>query len=121
MQERWDAGHLGGKFAYAGNPESQNSDGAIPAAHNFRRVKTIVKNALGMGMIETAAYLPSNIEQIPDGKPFFAGQHSSHAVALDVLHGSVELAVDHSGAKNWREVGVTQDLSGFRLFQETAL
>ena len=51
-------------------------------------------------MIEAAADLPSDIEQVPDGKSFFAGQHGGDAVALDVFHGGAELAVDFSRAGN---------------------
>src|ERR1039458_6126353 len=84
LQDRWDAGHLRRKLAHAGDAESQNSDGAIPAAHDLGGLHTIVKNFVGVSVIEAAADLTADIEQIPDGKSFFAGEHGGDAVALDV-------------------------------------
>ncbi len=51
-------------------------------------------------MIEAAADLPSDIEQVPDGESFFASEHGGNAVALDVFHGGAELAVDFSRSEN---------------------
>src|SRR5271166_5942620 len=49
---------------------------------------------LSGSMLQPGTNLARNIKQVPDRKPFFARQHSGNAVALDVLHGRAELAVD---------------------------
>src|SRR4029077_16763163 len=61
VQDRRDAGHLSSKLAYAGDTVSQNSDGAVPAAHDFGGLQTIVKYVVGVSVIETAAHLPADI------------------------------------------------------------
>ena len=121
LQDQRDTGHLSGKLAHAGDAESQNSYGSVPPAHDLGGLQTIVKYVVGVGVIEAAAHLPSDIEQVPNGKPFFARQHGGNAVALDIFHGGTELAFDFSRAGNRREVGVAQDLGGLCLFEETLL
>src|SRR6267378_4469478 len=54
----------------------------------------MVSHTLRGGLLQTGANLPRYVEQIPDGEAFFARQHSGNAVALDVLHGGAELAID---------------------------
>ena len=121
MQDGWDVRHLRGKFSHAGNAEAKNSDRAIPAAHDFCRLEAIVKNLVGVSVIEAATNLTPDIEQVPDGKSFFAGQHSSDAVALDVFHGGAEPAINFSGAVHGREVGIAEDLGGLGLGQKRLL
>src|ERR1700693_3808725 len=72
-------------------------------------------------MIEAAAHLPANIEKIPDGETFFAGEHGGDAVALDVIHGGAELPIDFSGAGNGGEVRVAERFGGLRFFEEAFL
>ena len=80
-----------------------------------------MKNFVGVSVIEAAANLPADIEQVPYGKSFFARQHGRHAVALYVLHGSAKLAFDFSSAVNGREVRMAQDLGGLSLFEKAFL
>src|SRR6266478_4074528 len=58
----------------------------------------MVSHTLRGGLLQAGANLARNVEQIPDGEAFFAGQHGGNAVALDVLHRGTELAVDLAGA-----------------------
>src|ERR1019366_4201503 len=121
LQDGRDAGPLRVKLAHAGDAVSQNSDGAVPAAHDLGGLQTIVKYLVGVSVIEAAAHLPADIEQMPDGKSFFAREHGSDAVALYVFHRGAELAVDFSRTVNGREVGVAQGLRVLCLFEEALL
>ncbi len=49
-------------------------------------------NVVRVSVIETLTGLTHNVLQVPDGKPFFAGQHGGDAVALNVLFGGAALA-----------------------------
>ncbi len=118
MQERRNAGHLPGKLAHAGDSVSKNSDGTVPAAHNLGGLQAIVKYIERLSMIKAAAHLPSDIEEVPDGKAFFASEHGSDAVALYVFHRGIKLPVDFSGAVNGSKVGVAQSLGSFCLFEQ---
>jgi hypothetical protein len=80
-----------------------------------------VNEAVLLGVIEAAAQLAADIEQVPDGKSFFARQHGSDAVALDVLHGGAELAVDFRSAGYAGDVRAAQNLDAFHFFEQRFL
>ena len=80
-----------------------------------------MKYLVGAGVIEAAAHLPADIEQVPNGKSFLIREHGRDAIALYVFHRGAELAIDFSRTKNGREVGVAQDLGGLCLFEEAFL
>jgi hypothetical protein len=69
-------------------------------------------------VIEAGAQLTPNIQKIPNGKPFFARQHSGNAVALHVLHGGAKLAFDFTRAKYIGDVRTAQNLSALSLCQQ---
>src|SRR5258708_31839284 len=121
MQKGWNARNLIRKPANARDTVSQNSDCAVPAAHNLSGLQAEMKHIVGLRMVKAAAHLPSNVEQIPDGKSLFAGEHGGDAIALDVFHGSAKLAVHFSRAIDRRNAGMAQSLYGFRLFQQALL
>src|SRR6202020_1245944 len=87
VQNRRNSGYLTGKLSQAGNAVSQNSDRAIPSAHDLGGVKAMVKNVVRAGVFKAAAHLPADIEQVPDRETLFAGKHGSYAIALNVFHG----------------------------------
>ncbi len=117
--DRRRLGRFRREFADAGKAEAEDANGAIPPAHNFGGLQAVVKNVLRVGVIEGAAHLAADIEQVPDGKTFFIGQHGGDAIALDVFHCAAELAVDFSGAEDGREIGVGEDFCGLDLIAET--
>ena len=58
----------------------------------------MVSHTLCGSVLQGGANLACYVQQIPDGEAFLTRQHSGNAVALDILHGSAELAVDLAGA-----------------------
>src|SRR3979490_3412386 len=58
----------------------------------------MVSHILRGSVLKAGANLARYVEQIPDGEPFFARQHSGNAVALDVLHRGTELAINLTSA-----------------------
>jgi len=75
-------------------------------------------NSMRSQVVERAAQLPADVEKIPDRKSFFARQHGGDAVALHILHGGTELAFDHAGAEDGRNVGAAQCFRALRLSQQ---
>jgi hypothetical protein len=69
------------------------------------------------GVIEAAAQLPADVEQIPDRKSFFARQHGRNAVALHVLHGGAELTFDFAGAPNLGDIRAAQNIGALSFCQ----
>ncbi len=84
--------------AHVGDAIAQDLHHPVPLHHDLGRLQRTMGHALRGSLLQTGANLPRNVEQIPDGEAFLARQHGSHAVALDVLHGRAELAVNLTGA-----------------------
>src|ERR1700730_18163832 len=85
---------LTGECAHAGNSEAQDLDRTVPGHHDLRRLQAIVHDMVRVRVIQSLTGLTGNILQVPDGKPFVAGQHGADAVALHVLHRGAELPVN---------------------------
>src|SRR3984957_4919985 len=102
----------------ARHAKSQDFNCTVPAAHDLRGLQAIVKYLMGMCVIEAAANLPSNVEQVPNRKPFLTGQHGANTVALHILHGGAELAFDFSRAKNRHNVGAADGLGALGLGEQ---
>ena len=86
------AGGLTGECAHAGNSETQDLDRTVPGHHDLSRLQAIVHDLVRVRVIQSLTGLTGNILQVPDGKPFVAGQHGADAVALYVFHRGAELA-----------------------------
>src|SRR5580698_4920885 len=104
--------------ARAGDTVTENSYRAIPAAHYLGRFQTVMHNILRDRIIEGAAQLPPDIEQIPNRESFFARQHSGNAVALHIFHGGAELAFEYSRAEDRCYVGAAHCLGALSLGQQ---
>ena len=71
----------------------------------------------GVRMVQSLADLTADIQQIPDGKPFLARQHGCNTVALHILHGSAEQAIDFPGAIKQCDILTVKGFGTFRLRQ----
>ena len=109
---------LGSKVADAGNSEAENFYGAVPTAHDLGGLEAVVKDFVSVGVIQAAADLAADVEQVPDGKSFLAGQHGGDAVALDVLHGGTKLAFDFARAIDGSDVRTAEDLASLGFFEQ---
>ena len=72
-----------------------------------------------LGVFETAAQLPSDIEKIPNRKSLFARQHGGNAIALYIFHGRAELAFDFTCSHHVGDVRTAQNLGGLGLRQQS--
>src|SRR5271166_1180046 len=102
------------KVTHAGHAKTQDLYGAVPATHDFGWLETVVDQVMRTRMIEAARQLASDIEQVPDRKSLFAGQHGSDAVSLNVFHSGAELAFDFARAVHLCDIGTAQNLGALR-------
>src|SRR5689334_10841805 len=109
------------KIADARNTEAQYLYGAVPSAHDLGWFKTVVELVLRCSVIQAATKLAPDVQQIPNGKSFFAREHCGDAVALYILHRRAELSVDFSSAVHIRDVRAAENLRRFRFGRQSLL
>src|SRR5208283_1145863 len=80
--------------AHVGDAVAEEFNQPIPLHQDLGGLERTMGHTFGGGLFQSGANLTRDVEQIPDGEAFFARQHGSDTVALDVLHGGAELAVD---------------------------
>ena len=76
-----------------------------------------MEHVVFVSVVESLANLAADVQQIPDGEPFFARQHGRDTVALDVFHGGAELAIDFARAIHGGDVDTAEILGGFGFLQ----
>ena len=96
--------HVRDELPGARRAHAQDLDAAIPGAHNLGWFQAVVVDSGGVRLVQTAAHLPADIKQVPDGESLFAGKHGCDAVALHILHGDAELAIHLARAEDRRDV-----------------
>src|SRR5580704_3564308 len=109
---------LSGEGAHGRNSESQNLYRTVPRHHNLRGFKAVMHEVLGVGVIKTLTGLARDVLQIPNGKPFFAGEHSGYTVALDIFQRGAENSVDFFGAVEHGNIVTIENLAGGCLVQK---
>ena len=108
---------LTGERPHAGNSEAQDFHRAIPRDHDLGRFETVVHNIVRVRVVETLTSLAHDVLQVPDGKPFFAGQHGGNAVALHVLFGGTALIFNYLHAEKLCNVVAAERLGAGSFLQ----